>query len=146
MPGGSATFTVAATGAMPLYYQWYKGSVNGVALPGRTTATLGFDNLQLVDFANYTALVSNSHGSAASAPAALTLAVSPAIRSPGLNGAAFTLTFPTEVGPAYRVESKYSLDDPTWELLTILNGTGSPLTITDEPSTNAARFYRIRVQ
>ena len=146
VPGGAATFAVSASGAMPLYYQWYKGFANGVALKGATTATLNVANVQPADFANYTVLVSNSYGSVASAPASLSLAVSPAIRSPGLNGGAFSLSFPTEVGPAYRVEYKDSLEDPSWQLLTILSGTGSPLTITDNAPTNAARFYRIRLQ
>jgi uncharacterized lipoprotein YddW (UPF0748 family) len=146
VPGGSASFSVSAAGSPPLFYQWYQGPTNGLPLAGRTTAALILTNLQPADFTNYTALVTNSCGSAASAPAVLTLAVSPTITSPGFNGSAFTLTFSTEVGLPYRVEYKYSLDDSSWQLLTNLDGTGSPVTVTDPDPAPATKFYRIWVQ
>jgi hypothetical protein len=143
VPGGSVTFSVLADGTPPLGYQW---QTNGVAVPGATNATLNISHVQATDFAPYTALVSNAGGSVLSEVASLTLAVSPAIGSPGFASGACTFSFPTELGPAYLVEFKYSLDDPLWQMLTNVPGTGAPVTITDNDPANPAKFYRIQVQ
>lgn len=69
--GQSATFSVVATGAIPLTYQWQK---NGVAISGAmsasytTAATTSSDN-----GATFAVAVSNSTGSATSAAATLTI-------------------------------------------------------------------------
>ena len=76
LPGGSASFGVAVGGAQPLAYQWRK---DGVALAdagniaGALTASLTVSNLSGSDTGNYTALVSNSYGTATSAVASLTI-------------------------------------------------------------------------
>src|SRR5205085_2663476 len=66
--GGNASFAVSASSTFPLRYDWRK---NGVSLPGQTAATLTLTNIQAVQFANYTVLVSNDDGSVLSQPAAL---------------------------------------------------------------------------
>ena len=68
--GSNVTFTVAASGAPPLTYQWKK---NGVAIAGATTDTLSLSNVQLSDAGIYTVTVSNSAGSVESAPATLSV-------------------------------------------------------------------------
>jgi regulation of enolase protein 1 (concanavalin A-like superfamily) len=143
VPGGSATFWVSADGLPPFGYQW---QTNGVAVAGATNATLSITNLAARHFAPYTVLVSNAGGSVLSQVANLTLAVSPAISLPGFASGACTFSFPTELGPAYLVEYKYSLDDPLWQMLTNVPGTGAPITITDNDPANPAKFYRIQVQ
>jgi hypothetical protein len=143
VPGGSAAFSVLGAGLPPLGYQW---QTNGVAVAGATNATLSIAHVQAADFAPYTVLVSNPGGSALSQVASLTLAVLPAIGSPGFASGACTFSFPTELGPAYLVEYKYSLDDPLWQMLTNVSGTGAPVTITDNDLANPAKFYRIQVQ
>lgn len=59
--GGTATFTVAASGTAPLSYQWYRGDT---ALTGETAASLTLGNVQATDAAAYWVTVSNSAGSA----------------------------------------------------------------------------------
>ncbi len=44
--GGSATFTVEASGTAPLTYQWQK---NGVDIPGATAASFTIPNVTAVD-------------------------------------------------------------------------------------------------
>jgi hypothetical protein len=66
--GGSATFTVVASGTAPLTYQWQKG---GATLSGATTASYSVTNAQSADAGSYTCLVTNSAGSATSNAAAL---------------------------------------------------------------------------
>jgi regulation of enolase protein 1 (concanavalin A-like superfamily) len=143
VPGGGAAFSVLAGGTPPLGYQW---QTNGVAVAGATNATLNLAHVQAADFAPYTVVLSNPGGSVLSAVASLTPAVSPAIGSPGFASGACTFSFPTELGPAYLVEYKYSLDDPSWLVLTNVPGTGAPVTITDNDLANPAKFYRIQVQ
>jgi len=78
--------------------------------------------------------------------ARLTPAASPTIAVVGFDAAGFTLSFPTEVGPSYTVESKHSLDDLSWEVLTNVVGTGLPITISDPEPTDGTKFYRIHLQ
>ena len=78
-PGNPATFTVVATGASPLAYQWRK---NGTALAGATTATFTVAGAQLADNGAYTVVVTNAFGSATSSAATLLVdsgAVAPSI-------------------------------------------------------------------
>jgi hypothetical protein len=74
--GLSATFTVEATGAGPLSYQWRR---NGIALPGATSVSLTITELRRNDAGDYSVLVSNPAGIVASAVATLTVLVPPTI-------------------------------------------------------------------
>jgi hypothetical protein len=70
LPGGTATFAVAAEGSWPLSYGWLR---NGVWLPGRTNATLTLTNAGAAMAGDYRAVVTNSFGSVSSVVARLTL-------------------------------------------------------------------------
>ena len=74
--GGSATFTVAANGTPPLYYQW---SLFGTNLPGATGSSFTLANAQPADAGPYSVVVSNALGTATSSNALLTVIVPPAI-------------------------------------------------------------------
>ena len=66
----SATFNVAASGTMPLTYQW---QFNGTNLPGATDTAFTRTNAQRADAGNYSVMVTNSAGSATSGPVTLTV-------------------------------------------------------------------------
>ncbi len=66
--GDSVTFTVTASGASG--YQW---RLNGVAIPGATSATLSIGTVLAEDAGSYTVVVSNSAGSVTSDSATLTV-------------------------------------------------------------------------
>jgi endonuclease/exonuclease/phosphatase family metal-dependent hydrolase len=68
--GASATFSVTASGASPLDYQW---RFNGSNLPGATTNPFTIGAAQLADAGNYSVVVTNLSGSATSAVATLTV-------------------------------------------------------------------------
>jgi hypothetical protein len=68
--GGSATFSVGASGTAPLSYQW---RFNGGALLGQTGTSLLLTNVQLAQAGNYSVLVTNQAGTAASSNAVLTV-------------------------------------------------------------------------
>lgn len=78
-PGNTATFTVVATGASPLSYQWRK---NGVAISGATATSLTIRSVSASDVGAYTVVVTNSIGTATSSAANLAVdsgVVAPAI-------------------------------------------------------------------
>lgn len=78
--GRTVTFSVSATGSMPLFYQWYFNGTN--ALSGQTSQVLTLTNLQLTDAGDYTVVVTNIAGAVTSQVATLTviiLAVPPII-------------------------------------------------------------------
>jgi hypothetical protein len=68
--GGSATFSVTATGA-GVTYQWNR---NGTAIPDATQPMLTVGNIQGGADASYTVTITNSTGSITSAPATLSVA------------------------------------------------------------------------
>ena len=79
LPGGSATFAVAASGTGPLSYQWLK---DGAAIPGATGAVLLLNGVSGNDAASYSVTVSNAAGSLTSAAASLTVVGAPTISTP----------------------------------------------------------------
>jgi hypothetical protein len=72
--GGSATFSVAASGNPTPTYQWQKGGAN---IAGATGATLSLSNVQTSDAGSYTAVATNSAGSVSSSAATLTVTAAP---------------------------------------------------------------------
>ncbi len=68
--GASVTFTVVASGTLPLSYQW---SQTGAPLAGATNAALTLTNVQAANAGSYTVRVTNSVGSATSDAALLTV-------------------------------------------------------------------------
>ena len=71
--GGTASFSVTATGTAPLAYQW---KFNGTSISGATSATYSISNVQTSNAGNYTVTVSNSAGSVTSNTATLTVSTS----------------------------------------------------------------------
>ncbi len=74
--GGSASFTILATGNEPLSYRWQKNNTNlnnGGHYSGVTTATLAINLADASDAANYRCVVTNAYGSTNSAAATLTV-------------------------------------------------------------------------
>ena len=66
--GGSATFSVAATGNPSPTYQWLR---NGAAISGATAASYSMASVQTADAGSYTVVVSNAAGSVTSSAATL---------------------------------------------------------------------------
>ena len=107
--GGSASFSVAATGSPAPAYQWQKG---GTDITGATSATLSLTNVQNTDAGTYDVVVSNSSGSVTSASATLTVnavATAPAITSQPAamtvtagGSASFTVTATGSPAPTYQ--------------------------------------------
>jgi pectate lyase len=69
--GGTAIFTVAATGTAPLAYQWYFN--NTTPLAGKTSPQLLLTGITTNDAGNYRCTVTNAFGTDTSANASLTV-------------------------------------------------------------------------
>jgi hypothetical protein len=69
-PGGSATFSVTASGSPELHYQW---RFNGTGIAGATGSSYSWSHIQAADAGLYSVVVSNAYGRAASWEASLTL-------------------------------------------------------------------------
>ena len=82
--GNNAVFSVAATGDLPLSYQWRFGvpGTGGGDIAGATNSTLTISNAQPANAGNYRVIVSNPVGVVASVVATLTVNVPPAITVP----------------------------------------------------------------
>ncbi len=74
--GQPATFSVAAMGPQPLYYQWQFG-VNSTNIVGATNATLNLINVQPTNGGVYAVTVNNAYGAIVSSNALLTVLVVP---------------------------------------------------------------------
>jgi sugar lactone lactonase YvrE len=77
--GTDASFSVAASGTAPFTYQWL---FNGAMIASATASGCTRTNAQLADAGSYSVIVSNSAGSATSAPGILT--VHPVPTPPGI--------------------------------------------------------------
>ncbi|HMP81646.1 MAG TPA: FG-GAP-like repeat-containing protein [Verrucomicrobiota bacterium] len=66
--GGTASFTVTASGDAPLWYQWHS---NNVAIANATNSTLTLTNVQLAQAGHYSVVVTNLYGTTTSSNALL---------------------------------------------------------------------------
>jgi glucose/arabinose dehydrogenase len=69
--GAPATFTVGASGAPPLRYQWRRNGVDVPGVPGATGPSYTLSKAE--ESATFDVVVANDHGSATSEPATLTV-------------------------------------------------------------------------
>ncbi len=96
--GTTTTFSVTASGATTVSYQWRKGGTNIAGNASATTATLSLTNVQAADAASYDVAVTNLSGTIVSDAALLTVTTAaPVITNSPLTaaatvGAAFTFT------------------------------------------------------
>ncbi len=84
------TFSVSATSANPIGYQW---QLNGVAIDLATSSTLTLNAVNASQVGTYTVYVYDSVGGVTSLPATLTIAGGPVITS-NLAVSAYAQTFP----------------------------------------------------
>jgi hypothetical protein len=86
--GGSATFTVAASGASPKY-QWRRGDVplaNGGSISGANSASLTISNISNADLGAYNVVITSGCGAAISNEVTLAIGNACAADFNGVNG------------------------------------------------------------
>jgi glucose/arabinose dehydrogenase len=158
--GGSATFTIAASGSQPLSYQWQRNSVD---IAGATSSSYTLANVQASDNgATFRCRVSNAFGTVTSNPATLTVDNNQppvaTILTPA-NGTRYnagsTIAFSgsasdPESGPLPASALSWTIvfhhDTHTHPFLGPLQGISSgTFTIPDQGETSANVFYRIHL-
>jgi len=140
--GGSASFSVTATGTATLAYQW---RFNGTNLLGQTATNLNLANLQITNAGNYSVVVTNNYGSVTSSVALLSLVLPGTFSSTVLNpDHSVTLTLSTTTNVSSRVLAATNLIPPVVWLPIYTNSNGGVWQFTD---TNTAlyptRFFRL---
>ena len=140
--GTNALFTVIASGANPLAYQW---RFQGTNLATATGSSLSLSNVQPADAGLYDVVVSNAAGLAASAMATLSVEA-PAIQFVSvamLADGGLQLLFSGVPGQDYLIEASTNL--ASWTPIWVLTGSNRPLPFVDPAATNfSRRFYRAR--
>jgi hypothetical protein len=133
--GGSATFSVVATGNPAPSYQW---NFAGAAITGATSASLTLSGVQLSQAGSYTVTISNSLGSVTSKAAVLTVDAAPVITTQPVSqtvvsGANVTFSITTTGYPA-----------PTYQWYlngaAITGATKATYTITGAKAANAGTY------
>ncbi len=146
-PGGTAVFTVVASGSLPLSYQWRFQSNNIV---GATSASLTLTNVQFSSAGGYSVLVSNTLGSVLSANAILSV-VNPPPPGPRITqihvlGNDISISFTALAGQRYHVQTRDgNISAPWLNRYAITNQIDGILNFLDPGiiATTPARFYRI---
>jgi hypothetical protein len=144
--GGSATFTVSATGTTPLSYQW---QFNGSNLNG-SLSSYSLGNVHTNKAGDYTVIVTNGAGMVTSAVATLTV-VLPAAPQPGYfnsislqTGGAVQLCMTGTPGCSYVLECTSNWVN--WVSLWTNSSANGCLQCTDSSATNSRQlFYRLRL-
>ncbi|MBI5386649.1 MAG: 6-bladed beta-propeller [Verrucomicrobia bacterium] len=139
----NATLNVAAEGDA-LTYQWQR---NGVDIPGATAPTLALTNLREADSGNYSVIIANAVGRAASGAAALTVRRPPSV--PNIDAVALRpgrhVQLTVGGDPWYPFSIDASADMEDWRALTnLLSETGVFQFSDPDPTAASTRFYRVR--
>jgi uncharacterized protein (TIGR02597 family) len=141
-PNATATFSVSATSATTLRYQWQK---NGFNMANATNSTLTLVNVQSGDAGTYHVLVLNDFSFVTSADATLTVLQGPTkLQSAALNpDNSVNANWTTDGSSTYTLQYKSNLTDATWTTVANYISSGATLTVADVPRTDAQRFYRL---
>jgi hypothetical protein len=128
-PGGSVTFTVAASGTEPLSYEWQKNTGD---ISGATDTSYTINPVAEADAGNYRCVVTNDFGTGTSDEAVLTVAELPIGAYPVVDtgqitcyGNSAAIACPVEGAAFYGQDAQYSGDAPSYAL------SGDGLTVYD---------------
>ena len=136
--GNNATFSVTASGDVPLSYQW---RFNDTVLSGATTSNLTVSSAQATNAGNYDVIVSNNSGSVTSQVATLTVRVPPLLTQQPTslivtqgNNATFNVTANGDAPLSYQ-----------WRFngAAISGATANNFTVTNAQATNAGNYQVI---
>ena len=134
--GATATFSVTATGAPPLAYQWLFNSANPLA--NATNADLMLTNLQPLNAGGYSVIITNLEGAVTSVVATLTVLTPPRITKQPSNQTASLFadaTFRVTVGGGAPLSYQWRFNDAD-----LIGKTSSTLIVTNVQRTNVGNY------
>lgn len=156
--GGTAAFSVTATGSPPLSYQWRK---NGVPISGANSSSYTISNAQLSHEGSYSVVVSNAFGSDISVNALLDITQNslpqPIINTPSVgalyragenisfSGAANDPDDGTLPASALSWSIAFHHDDHVHDGPPIANGTSGNFLVPTSGETSTNVFYRLHL-
>jgi streptogramin lyase len=145
--GTDVTFSVTATGASTLFYQWMFNDAN---IAGATKSSFTITNAQPTDNGNYSVTVANNQGSVTSTNAVLTVNPPPVTaivqfsKIENLPGGTTGLTLSGNTGSHYEVDGSTNLVN--WNQLTNFTVVTNPCQVIIKVPTNSPSFfYRARL-
>ncbi len=140
--GSNVTFTVTATGTLPLGYQW---RFNGTNLAAATDSAYTRADAQLADAGSYSVIVSNLAGMVTSDDAVLSVTqpAPPQIDSISLTSEGQIQLQVSGAPGCYAVDGASNLTD--WVELATVTNTGSSFQYLDPETNLAQRLYRVRL-
>jgi hypothetical protein len=68
------------------------------------------------------------------------------IVNPVLSGESVRFSFQSMAGRTYEAQWRGALDTSPWQTFTTLTGTGEMLTVTNQNTSDAERFYRVETK
>jgi hypothetical protein len=140
--GATATFSVTATGAPPLSYQWL---FNGAVVGGATNSTLSLLNVQAGNAGNYSVRVASATGSVTSSVAALTVGQLQLVSQAQIVGGVFQFRLTVPAGQQAVVQ--FSTDLVTWTNLSPTPIPSGTVDVRDDQAGSfGLRFYRVVLQ
>ena len=143
--GGSASFSVSVSGSSPFQYQW---RFNGTNIFAATNAAYSMLSVATTNAGNYSAVVTNSAGSAISSNAVLTVTI-PAgynqISGQFISLGSMQFSYVGIAGWKYALDRSVSLSPANWipQLTNPADANGN-LVFTNKPITTTNNFWRIR--
>jgi len=143
LTGKTVNYSVTASGAGPLSYQWYFNT-NSV-LPGATGATLTLGAVTPANAGVYTVVVTNAYGTVTSDPALLTVLPAPQLSARPTPGGV-QLNAAGVAGGTYWVQAATNLGSPTvWVTVAtnVADASGVVRFSDTNLSAGARRFYRL---
>jgi len=144
MAGGTVTFSVTASGTVPLNYQW---QFNGAGIAGATNATLTLINVQLPQAGNYAVKVINGYCSIPSSNALLTVLTGPPqittqpTNQVALEGTATTFTVGVTGSPPLYFQWRLNGTNLPNGIITTVAGSGNDGLGDGGQATNASLAY-----
>ncbi|MCX8157379.1 MAG: immunoglobulin domain-containing protein [Verrucomicrobiae bacterium] len=144
--GGSASFSVTASGTAPLRYQWYHlrtSQTNWLPVTGGTNATLSLTNVQAGDAGSLRVVVANPAASVTSAVATLTVEAPLRFATGGASSysnGVFRLNISGKAGQMFIIQASTNLS--TWIPISTNLATGGQVQFADPGAALGRRFYR----
>lgn len=135
--GTPVTFSVSATSASPLTYQW---QFEGVNIAGATNSSYTIQSVGPADAGQYKVIVKNKDGNTPSAPATLTVNTTPALAGPLVSqvvDAGSSVSFAPTASGGHPLSYQWYFNG------TLLSATGNPLTLSSAKVSDAGNYQLI---